>query len=235
MKSISERGTEANTADYGNGRLARRLRHLIADPMETRSVGTHLRLRRWDIVHARFPEIAEMRVIDLGGTVRHWQTSPLRPTSVVVLNVIAEKSSVDWISAVQGDACELTPELRDCKFDLVYSNSLIEHVGGHYRRCLFAQNVRSLAPHHWVQTPYRYFPIEPHWLFPGLQFLPQCARAAAIRKWPLSPVLLNPEEALRDVLEVELLSKTEMAFYFDQSEIVHERILGVTKSLIAVV
>ena len=28
-----------------------------------------------------------------------------------------------------------------------------------------------------VQTPYRYFPVEPHWLFPGLQFLPMGLRA----------------------------------------------------------
>ena len=234
MKPTRERLSEGNGADHGNGRLARRLRHLIADPTETCSVGTYLRSRRWDIFRDRFPEIAEMRVIDLGGTVRHWQTSPLRPTSVVVVNLMADSSPVDWIKAVQGDACELPPELGGCKFDLVYSNSLIEHVGGHSRRCLFAQNVRSLAPHHWVQTPYRYFPIEPHWLFPGLQFLPQRARAAAIRNWPLSPVRPDPQEALRDVLEVELLSKTEMAFYFDQSKIVHERVLGVTKSLIAV-
>lgn len=210
------------------------LRHRIADPMEIRSVGTYLRSRRWDVFRERFPEIAQMRVIDLGGTVLHWQTCPLRPSSVVVVNLDADASPVDWIEAVQGDACALPSELDGATFDLVYSNSLIEHVGGHFHRCLFAQNVRSLAPHHWVQTPYRYFPVEPHWLFPGLQFLPQRARAVAIRHWPLSPVRPSPQEALRDVLEVELLSKTEMAFYFDQSEIVHERVLGITKSLIAV-
>lgn len=63
-------------------------------------------------------------------------------------------------------------------FDLVYSNSVIEHVGGHARSCDFAGMVKTLARRHWgVQTPYRYFSIEPHWLFPGLQFLPQSARA----------------------------------------------------------
>jgi hypothetical protein len=234
VKPTRESRSETNGANHGNGRLARRLRHLIADPMESRSVGTYLRSRRWDIFRERFPKITEMRVIDLGGTALHWQTSPLRPASVVVVNLVTDSSPVAWINTVQGDACELPPELGGCTFDLVYSNSLIEHVGGHSHRSRFAQNVRSLAPHHWVQTPYRYFPIEPHWLFPGLQFLPQCARAAAIRHWPLSPVRPDPQEALRDVLEVELLSKTEMEFYFDQSEIVHERVLGITKSLIAV-
>jgi hypothetical protein len=174
-------------------------------------------------------------VIDLGGTVRHWETSPVRPASVVVVNLIAESSPADWISPVQGDACDLPAELMmGDKFDLVYSNSVIEHVGGHFRRLAFAENVRSLAPHHWVQTPYRYFPIEPHWLCPGLQFLPQRARAAAIRRWPLSPARPNQQQALRDVLEVELLSKTEMRFYFPASEIYPERFLGMTKSLTAI-
>ena len=55
-------------------------------------------------------------------------------------------------------------------YDVVFSNSLLEHVGGHAQRAALAREVRSLAPRHWVQTPYRYFPLEPHWLFPGMQF-----------------------------------------------------------------
>ncbi len=154
---------------------------------------------------------------------------------MVVVNLLPESSDIDSITAVQGDACDPPTVVRDAEFDLVYSNSLIEHVGG-YARCRdFAAVVHAMASHHWVQTPYRYFPIEPHRLFPGLQFLPQRARAWAIRHWPLSPASPNPEQALRDVLEVELLSKTEMKYYFPRSELLEERVLGLTKSLIAVV
>ena len=135
---------------------------------------------------------------------------------------------------VQGDACDPPAHVRDAEFDLVYSNSLIEHVGGHARRCDFASVVHAMASRHWVQTPYRYFPIEPHWLFPGLQFLPQRARAWAIQRWPLSSFRPNSELALRHVLEVELLSQTEMKYYFPRSELLKERVLGLTKSIIAV-
>ena len=184
--------------------------------------------------HQRFPDIDKMRVLDLGGTAKHWETSPFRPKSVVVVNLQAESSGLDWIAAVQGDACKPPAPVHDTQFDLVYSNSLIEHLGGHARRCEFASVVHALAPHHWVQTPYRYFPIEPHWLFPGLQFLPQGARAWAIRRWPLSPAWPDRAQALRDVLEVELLSQTEMNYYFPHSDIVKERVLGLTKSIVAV-
>jgi hypothetical protein len=215
--------------------MKRRLRYLIADPAERRSIGTSLRRKRWEVFHRRFPDIEKMRVLDLGGTVKHWETSLIRPKSVVVVNLLPESSDIDWITAVQGDACDPPARVRDAEFDLVYSNSLIEHLGGHARRCDFASMVHAMASHHWVQTPYRYFPVEPHWLFPGLQFLPQRARAWAIQRWPLSPARPNPEQALRDVLEVELLSETEMKYYFPGSELLRERVLGLTKSIIMVV
>lgn len=214
--------------------MARPLRHLIADPNERRSIGTYLRAKRWQVFGQHFPDIARMRVLDLGGTALHWETSPLRPQSVVVLNLTPYCSDVEWITAVQGDACAVPESIQRQEFDLVYSNSLIEHVGGHARRVAFAEQVRSLAPRHWVQTPYRYFPIEPHWLFPGLQFMPTNLRAKAIQIWPLSPAKPRGRAAVTDVLEVELLSVTEMKYLFEDSIILREKVGGLTKSLIAV-
>src|SRR5512145_2526592 len=102
--------------------MARRLRHLIADPEERRSIGTSLRRKRWEMFRQRFAGFEEMRVLDLGGTVKHWETSPVRPASVVVVNLLPEQSSVDWITAVQGDACNPPTAVRAAQYDLVYSN-----------------------------------------------------------------------------------------------------------------
>lgn len=212
-----------------------RLRGLIADPTESGSIGTSLRRKRWRTFAQIFPNIAEMRVLDLGGTVRHWEVSPVRPASVTVLNLLPEASCLAWVTAVQGDACDPPAALGAERYDLVYSNSVIEHVGGYARRCNFAGVVHDMAPRHWVQTPNVYFPIEPHWLFPGLQFLPQVARAWAIQRWPLSPAKpADSQAALRSVLEIELLSKTELQFYFPTSRILREQVLGMSKSIIAV-
>jgi hypothetical protein len=60
------------------------------------------------------------------------------------------------------------------------------------------------------------------------------ARAAAIRVWPLSPAKPNRDQAFGDVLQVELLSKAEMNHYFPGCTILPERVLGLTKSIIAV-
>ena len=137
---------------------------------------------------------------------------------------------------VKGDACDPPDVLAVSQFDLVYSNSVIEHVGGHDRRKRFAASARSLAPHHWVQTPYRYFPVEPHFVFPAYQHLPLRTRTLIGRHW--GPTRRGVHELDRDaaidfVQSIELLSITEMKAYFPESELIRERFGGLTKSIIA--
>jgi Methyltransferase domain len=199
------------------------------------SLGQRNRQRRWAWLCEEFPGIESMSVIDLGGTVEAWLRAPVRPASVHVVNLeVQPKDNPDWLTAEQGDACALPASLDGAAFDLVFSNSVIEHVGGHAQRVKFAGEVHRLAPRHWVQTPYRYFPIEPHWLFPGFQFLPLAARAELSRRWPLVHTRSRSrDEGLRAVMGVELLGRAEMAFYFPHSTLMTERIGGMVKSLIA--
>src|SRR5262249_28091422 len=114
-------------------------------------------------------------------------------------------------------------------------NSVIEHVGGHERRMRFAEAVRSLADGYWVQTPYRYFPVEPHWVAPGAQYLPVALRMQVVRRWPLlhsRPT--NRADALRVVFGTELLDRTQMRYYFPDAVVAGERIVGLTKALVAI-
>ena len=216
---------------------ATRIRHMLVDAPT--SVGAKARLRRWEMFRDAFPTIENLRLLDLGGIVETWHRAPVRPSHVTVLNLVQPgESGDDWITRVTGDACCAADVLAtaniDINFDMVFSNSLIEHVGGHARRAELARQIHQLAPRHWVQTPYRYFPLEPHWLFPGMQFMPAAARVRIARYWPLVQSPANIGEARRAVLGTELLSATEMREYFPESSILHERLLGITKSLIAV-
>lgn len=204
------------------------------------SLGAKARARRWALVDSLFPDIREMRVLDLGGTVEAWQRAPVRPAHVTVLNLFEPgETDESWLVPVVGDACAASEVLaaggHGDSFDLVFSNSLIEHVGGHAKRVSLAAEVLALAPFHWVQTPYRYFPVEPHWLFPMMQFLPVRARGSIALRWPL--VHSRPAtraEAQSNVQWTELVSITEMQAYFPQSQVVHERVAGLIKSIIAV-
>jgi hypothetical protein len=196
-----------------------------------------MRTRRWAWFREQFPDIESMSVVDLGGTVEAWVRAPFRPQAVHVVNLEAEPSepSVPWIRSDQGDACNLPDHIARGTYDLVFSNSVIEHVGGHLQRVRFAETVHKLADRHWVQTPYRYFPIEPHWLFPGLQFLPVSVRAEVARTWPLAHTKASSrQEGLEAAMGTELLSRSEMSYYFPSSVVQAERIAGLAKSLIAV-
>lgn len=179
----------------------------------------------------RFPNLPDLRVLDLGGTPSHWTRVPTKPAHVVVVNLDPFEAT-EGVDVVVADACDLPSSLND--FDLVYSNSLLEHLGGHERRRVFAGVVRDLAPRSWVQTPYRYFPIEPHWLFPGFQFLPLRTRVAITRRWPLGHIRAEGARAVEATLGVELVDRTEMDYLFPDSTILSERFCGLTKSLIAV-
>ncbi|HUQ64388.1 MAG TPA: class I SAM-dependent methyltransferase [Acidimicrobiales bacterium] len=217
---------------------ALRLRRSIADADCKTSIASRARERRWNTLLNQFPDWAKMHVVDLGGTVEAWRAAPVRPGHVTLVN-LADQGLVaePWITAVRGDACEPPAVLRGSSFDLVYSNSVIEHVGGHARRAEFAEVVRQSAPRYWVQTPNRYFPVEPHFLFPGFQFLPVKARSFLSGCWRVgwySRPGAGTAERVEGVLEIELLSKTELEHYFPDSTILRERWLALTKSLIAV-
>jgi hypothetical protein len=205
----------------------------LNDPRVEGSLSSRFRNRRWHDLLQAFPDLASMRVLDLGGTVDHWESGPVKPSDVVLLNLGGDAYTGPGIRMIHGDACDPPDELRSEKFDLVYSNSLIEHVGGFSNRIAVAENVHSFAPRHWVQTPYRYFPVEPHWLFPGLQFLPIPLRVKAAQRWPLGWSQPEGRDNVAHVLNVELLTRTEMHFLFPDSEIAEERAAGLCKSLIA--
>ncbi|HEY0534244.1 MAG TPA: class I SAM-dependent methyltransferase [Actinoplanes sp.] len=204
------------------------------------SVGDRMRKRRAGWLTQQFPDLAEMSVIDLGGRASSWIAAPVRPKHVHIVNLEGETGLESaelppWAEVDYGDACNLPAAILDRTYDLVFCNSVLEHVGGHERRQRLADAVHKLAPSHWVQTPYRYFPIEPHFVAPFLQFLPNAAQATLAHRWPL--VHTRPAdraEAIESALWIELLDRTQMRYYFPDSTLRSERFAGLTKSVIAV-
>ena len=175
-----------------------------------------------------------MRVLDLGGTPSFWRASPVRPERVTLVNTNRHlHADEEWLELRVADACE--PGLDSERFDLVVSNSVLEHVGGAERRKQLADVVISLSERYWVQTPNRNFPIEPHWLFPGFQFLPFEAKVLVTQTWPFGHRRTRRRrDAERLVRGVELIDATEMRRLFPQADLWIERFAGLPKSLVAV-
>jgi len=206
----------------------------LVSPYDPNSLSNKIRRKRWRELSATFPQLTDMHVLDIGGDARAWRTSGLRPAHVTLLNLTEQDVDEPWMSAIVGDACEPLKGIPQA--DLVYSNSVIEHVGGHWRRMRLAEGIRNAASHYWVQTPYRYFPVEPHFLFPGLQYLPKAAQSAVIVLWPFGNYrnVHDYTEALEGAMNLELLSISELSAYFPDAKIRKEKIMMLTKSVIAV-
>jgi hypothetical protein len=205
----------------------------LIDPDRTGSFTHRFRQHRNEEFKRHFPNLADMRVLDLGGTAVSWRVLDLQPGSVTIVNRDGVAGPYEpWMEIINADACKG----GFGKYDLVFSNSLMEHLGGHVRRQQFADVVQESAPSWWIQTPYRYFPIEPHWIFPCFQFLPFRARVMVCQHWNTlhESACKDRAEAAAIVASIELISATEMRAYFPSSEIWYERIAGVPKSLVAV-
>lgn len=175
-----------------------------------------------------------MKVLDLGGRASHWMGSPRRPAQVLCVNLEPpepEAADLPWLRVEHGDACAWRCDER---FDLVFSNSLIEHVGGHERRLRLADRIRAAGDAMWVQTPYRYFPVEPHFLFPGFQQLPIAARARIAQQWPRRDAPRSHRDAYRHAAWIDLLTISDMRDYFPGTRLWFERFGGVVKSVVAI-
>ena len=74
------------------------------------------------------------------------------------------------IPYVQGDACALPFE--DGAFDIVFSNAVIEHVGGRDRQRQLVSEAIRVGRRVFITTPNRRFPIEVHTRLPLVHWLP---------------------------------------------------------------
>jgi hypothetical protein len=209
----------------------------LADPHSSTSLSGRARARRWDELLRNFPDFERMRVLDLGGTTGFWHAAPVRPADLVIVNRLAEDApwDGDGSRALRDDVCGPMAALAGERFDLVIANSVLGFVGGHAKRQALAAHIHEKADHHWVQTAYRYFPIEPCTVFPLFQLLPLRLQAEVCLRWPLGyRGAASLREAVENSLTNDVLSKTHLRHYFPDSAIWHERLLGVTKSLVAV-
>jgi ubiquinone/menaquinone biosynthesis C-methylase UbiE len=128
----------------------------------------------------------------------------------------------------------------DNSFDIVFSNSVIEHLGDKKSQEQFAKEIRRVGKAYWVQTPNKMFLIEPHLITPFVHWflhrLPKKFQKIVLRYFTVWGLLTKPskEQCENFLNEVRLLSFKEMKELFPDANIICERFFGLKKSLIAV-
>lgn len=185
------------------------------------------------------PTDRPIRILDIGGTTSYWRSMEdlWKPwqLSFTIANLDAAPADDGPFKIRPGNACAM-PEYADNAFDIVHSNSVIEHVGHWPEMAAMANEVRRLAPRYYLQTPDFWFPVEPHYRTIGFQWLPESARASLLmsRRLGFRGPSKNFDAAMRDIQEVNLLTARQMRELFPDAELKRERVFGFSKSLIAV-
>jgi SAM-dependent methyltransferase len=175
------------------------------------------------------------RVLDLGGSPSIWEHVSV-PLDVTILNLpggvpsfdILPGTSIHTFHQVEGDACNVH-QFLDRSFDLVFSNSVIEHVGPEEKQEEFAREVIRLGKRYWVQTPSAWFPIEAHSGMPFYWFYPEQLRAWLLQR---SQKKL-PGWWTEYIATTRVLSRRRMAELFPNARIRVEFFFGLPKSYVA--
>jgi hypothetical protein len=183
-----------------------------------------------------FAPHAATRILDVGGTPFNWSLVET-PASITLLNLEplpALPPLADNLTALVGSGTRL--EFAAAAFDVVFSNSVIEHVGDWSAQQEFARELRRVGGGLWVQTPARGFFVEPHLMGVFVHWLPRRWQRRLIRGFTLWGWLVRPDRARIEAFldSTRLLDAAEMSALFPDCEIRRERFLGLTKSYIAV-
>ncbi|MDZ7776454.1 MAG: methyltransferase domain-containing protein [Bacteroidales bacterium] len=179
-----------------------------------------------------------LKIIDVGGTQLFWEQMnflPGKDVEITILNLTKPETDRPGFVGIKGDATDMS-QIPDNAYDVAFSNSVIEHVGGLEEQQKMADEMQRIAKNIFVQTPNRYFPIEPHFLFPFFQFLPLGVQVWLLTHFQLGwhPKHQNKNKAKVAAKSIRLLTKSELHRLFPDSAIHKERIGFLSKSFILV-
>lgn len=204
------------------------------------SLGAKFRARRLKIFEALFFNYfdgnQEIRILDVGGTDYFWKNSKILDLSgvrITLLNIYPERVTHPHINSIVGDATNMK-EFPDNGFDLVFSNSVIEHLYTFENQKKMASEIARVGKRYFIQTPNKYFPIEAHYALPFAQYLPKTFLFFLLTKTKISRMITWDKDVARQYLdEIRLLNEKEMRQLFPEARILKETTLGLMKSLTA--
>ncbi|MDF5724549.1 MAG: methyltransferase domain-containing protein [Rhizonema sp. PD37] len=211
----------------------------LADEQENLSGSKKFRDKRFALFLKLFKSVPiPLKILDVGGRQKTWERQDFcqdnpEMLTITILNVEEVEVNYHNIKSVIGDARNMQ-QFADDEFDIVFSNSVIEHVGNYKEQYRMAQEVQRVGKRYFLPTPNRYFPIEPHFLFPCFQFLPLWLKMLLVRNFTLGwrQKTTDKEEARKLVKSVRLLTKKELREFFPNALIYEEKLLFFTKSFI---
>ena len=188
-----------------------------------------------------------VRVLDIGGSAFYWEhlffsIPGVNPADfeITICNITEEQLKAESDTKARfkfaiADARNM-PEFRSNEFDIVHSNSVIEHVGDFASMLKMSAEVRRVGRRYFVQTPNFYFPVEPHFKTVGFHWLPRTWRIWLVqrRKFGHLPKA-NDEQRAREIVDsAQLLDSWALGTCFPTGTVHREKFFGLTKSFVVV-
>jgi hypothetical protein len=181
-----------------------------------------------------------IRILDVGGEAGYWDAVGATygdgvEITVTNLDRITSDAPVrPGLRYATADATHM-PQFADNSFDVVFSNSVIEHVGLLPAQQAMAREVMRVGKCYFVQTPSKYFPLEPHFMVPFFQFLPRRMQRAMMLRFAMGNFhrFADAKRAEFFLDHYRLVSAGELAALFPGSTVHREQVCGLTKSVIA--
>lgn len=211
------------------------LKKIVAE--KNNSISTRLRKKRFTLFKNLVDTIPKpCRILDVGGRQIFWELMDFNckdEFEVDLYNIENIEISQPNFRHIEGDAKEMG-RFRDNEYDIVFSQSLIEHLGTHENQVKVAKEIRRIGKHYFVQTPNYYFPIEPHFVFPFFQYLSPEFKVFLIRNFKVGVKEKMPgrQEATQAANRIRLLCERELQELFPGATIIKEKFLGLTKSFV---
>ena len=214
--------------------------NFLASSDNPNSLGYKFRIKRLQefekMFFSRFSGLEKIEILDVGGTSYFWKNSSLLShpgLRITLLNLYPVETSHPAIHAVQGDATDMR-EFETGSFDLVFSNSVIEHLYTLELQQKMASEILRVGKSYFIQTPNVYFPIEAHYALPFAQYYSKAflhfvltqTKLSRMKKW-------SSAEASQYIAEIRLLNAQEMKALFPGASLLKEKVLGLTKSITA--
>lgn len=212
----------------------------LLDNTNPNSLANKFRRKRYKI----FGEIIKdfprpVKILDAGGTVNYWEQMGIAGNEefeITIVNLeIPQNMLYNNIILAKGDVTDLSM-FRDKSFDIVFSNSVIEHIPTAEGRQRMADEIKRVGKSYFIQTPNYYFPFEPHFLLPLFQYYPKRFKIFLLTHFNIGwfKKCENNEVALRLLENNKLLKPVELKSYFPSSKIFYEKFLLFNKSIIVI-
>lgn len=199
----------------------------------------YFRPRRKQAFIRLFPDVAVgAPVLDVGGTAGWWKEDFPKGINIAIVNIDddhRQEVTEGGFQFFRADGRNLP--FADNEFYLTFSNSVIEHVGDLQDQKRFAEEAMRCGRKLYLQTPNKWFPVEPHLMTVFIHWLPYRIVRRLLRYFSLWGLVAKPSQQQIDefLQTTRLMTRLELKQIFPNAEITEEKFLGLTKSFIVLV